>query len=30
MEILGIYAPDDQETADGPDNTSAAGTEGSE
>ena len=29
---MGIYAPDDQEAADGPDNTSEAGTgsEGSE
>ena len=32
MEIMGIYAPDDQEAADGPEDTSAAGTgsEGSE
>ena len=26
MEIMGIYAPDDQEAADGHDNTSEAGT----
>ena len=32
MEIMGIYAPDDQETADGTENTSEDGTgsEGSE
>lgn len=30
MEIMGIYAPDDQEAADGPEDTSAAGTDGGE